>query len=276
MIIDAHQHFWQYDPQKHAWINDEMSVLKRDYLPVHLREVFDANNVEGCVAVQADQSEQETEFLLDLAAQNPFIKAVVGWADLRSEEIEERLAYFKNFSKLAGFRHVVQSEPDNNFMLRDDFKRGIGLLSKYDFTYDILIYPTQMPAAKQIAEAFPDQKFVIDHLAKPYIKKATLEPWESTMKSIAQNENVYCKISGMVTEADWQSWQYDDFIPYLDVVMEAFGPDRIMFGSDWPVCLLAGNYARVKAIVEKYITDLSEVEKLKVMGGTAMRFYGIK
>lgn len=276
MIIDAHQHFWQYDPERHGWIDDNMSVLKRDFLPIHLQEVFKANNVEGCVAVQADQSEAETEFLLDLSRENPFIKAVVGWVDLRSEQLEDKLTYFREFSKLAGFRHVVQSEPDNNFMLREDFKRGISLLLKHGFTYDILIFPTQMEAAEQIVATFPDQKFVIDHLAKPYIKKGRLEPWESTMKVIAQNDNVYCKISGMVTEADWQNWQYDDFVPYMDVVMEAFEPDRIMFGSDWPVCLLAGSYARVKAIVERYIGELSEAERQKIMGGTAMKFYNIK
>ena len=276
MIIDAHQHFWQYDPERHGWINDNMSVLKKDFMPVHLQEVFEANNVNGCVAVQADQSEAETEFLLDLADKNPFVKAVVGWVDLRSEQIEERLTYFKGFSKLAGFRHVVQSEPDNNFMLREDFKRGIGSLLKYGFTYDILIFPTQMEAARQITEIFPDQKFVVDHIAKPYIKKGLLEPWGSAMRSIAQNENVSCKISGMVTEADWQNWQYDDFVPYMDVVMEAFGPDRLMFGSDWPVCLLAGDYSRIKGIVEKYIEKLSESEKQKIMGDTAIKFYGIK
>ena len=276
MIIDAHQHFWQYDPQRHGWIGDNMTVLKRDFLPVHLQEVYKANNVDGCIAVQADQSEVETEFLLDLARQHSFIRAVVGWVDLRSEQLEERLTYFKSFPKLAGFRHVVQSEPDNNFMLREDFKRGIGALSKYDFTYDILIFPTQMQAARQIVEAFPDQKFVIDHLAKPYIEKRQLEPWKSTMKAIGQSENAYCKISGMVTEANWQNWQYDDFVPYMEVVMEAFGPDRVMFGSDWPVCLLAATYDKVKAIVEKYIENLPEVEKLNIMGGTATRFYNIR
>ena len=276
MIIDAHQHFWQYDPERHGWINDNMSVLKKDFMPVHLQEVFEANNVDGCVAVQADQSEAETEFLLDLADKNPFIKAVVGWVDLRSEQIEKRLDHFKGFSKLAGFRHVVQSEPDNNFMLREDFKRGIGSLLKHGFTYDILIFPTQMEAARQITEIFPDQRFVIDHIAKPYIKKGLLEPWGSAMRSIAQHENVYCKISGMVTEADWQNWQYDDFVPYMDVVMEAFGPDRLMFGSDWPVCLLAGDYGKIKGIVEKYIAKLSESEKRKIMGDTAAKFYSIK
>lgn len=276
MIVDSHQHFWQYGPERHGWINDDMSLLKRDFLPVHLKDEFDANGVSGCVSVQADQSEEETEFLLGLADKNPFVKGVVGWVDLRSGAVEERLTHFKGFPKLVGFRHVVQSEPDNNFMLREDFKRGLGLLRKYGFTYDILIYPTQMPAAEEIVRTFPDQKFVIDHVAKPYIKKGIVEPWAGAMRSIAKNENVYCKVSGMVTEADWENWQYDDFVPYLDVVMEAFGPDRIMFGSDWPVCLLAGSYDRVKAIVEKYIAGLSEAEKLRVMGGTAMEFYGIK
>ncbi|MDN5211833.1 amidohydrolase family protein [Fulvivirgaceae bacterium BMA12] len=275
MIIDSHQHFWKYDPQKHSWINDKMSRLKQDFLPTHLQKEFNANGVSGCIAVQADQSEAETEFLLSLADQNSFIKGVVGWVDLRSEQVEERLSHFAKFPKLVGFRHVVQDEPDNNFVLREEFKRGVSLLSRYGLTYDILIYPTQMPAANKIVEAFPDQKFVIDHLAKPYIKKGTIEPWKTELKSLAAKDNVYCKVSGMVTEADWQNWQYDDFVPYLDATFEFFGADRIMFGSDWPVCLLAGEYSEVKSIIEKYIAALSEDEKSKIMGRTAQVFYGI-
>ena len=276
MIIDSHQHFWKYNPQKHGWINDEMSKLKRDFLPDHLQKEFATNNVSGCIAVQADQSEEETEFLLALADQNSFIKGVVGWVDLRSEQVEERLSYFAKFPKLVGVRHIVQDEPDNNFMLGGEFKRGVSLLSKYGLTYDILIYPTQMPAARKIVEAFPNQKFVIDHLAKPYIKKSTIEPWKTELKSLAANDNTYCKLSGMVTEADWQNWQYDDFVPFMEAAFEFFGPDRIMFGSDWPVCLLAGDYSEVKNLVEKYISGLSEAEKSKIMGETASTFYGIK
>lgn len=275
MIIDAHQHFWKYNSEKHSWINDEMAILKRDFLPHHLKEEFEANIIDGCIAVQADQSEQETKFLLQLAQENEFIKGVVGWIDLRSEHVEERLDYFNTFSKLVGFRHVVQDEPDANFMLKEDFKSGIGALATYGYTYDILIFPTQMKAAKQLVECFPEQQFVVDHLAKPYIKKGIVEPWKSQIRSIAQNDNVYCKISGMITEANWNNWEYDQLMPYLEGIFEAFGANRIMFGSDWPVCLLAGKYTEVKSIVERYITALSEGEKQQIWGENALSFYGL-
>ena len=275
MRIDAHQHFWKYHPQKHAWINDEMTVLKRNFLPTDLQKIYQANGIDACVAVQADQSEEETEFLLQLAYQNDFIKGVVGWVDLRAKDIEQRLSQYTRFPKLKGFRHVVQSEPDPNFMLGEAFQHGLSLLLTYNFTYDILIFPTQLEAAIKTVQNFPNQKFVLDHIAKPYIKIGKIEEWEKHISQLAGYPNVYCKISGMVTEADWQNWQQSDFVPYLDVVFEAFGTDRLMFGSDWPVCLLGGAYTEIKGILEQYIAKRSQEDSAKIFGENASAFYGL-
>ena len=276
MRLDAHQHFWHYDPVKDSWITDEMSVLKRDFLPEHLMPELAAHGLGGCIAVQADQSEKETLFLLELAESYPVIKGVVGWIDLRHESCLARLDYFTQFSRLRGFRHIVQAELDDNFMLREDFLRGIGYLKSLGFTYDILIYPRQLGAAIKLVEKYPDQPFVIDHIAKPLIKDKILAPWEQQIKAIATNPNVYCKVSGLITEADWHTWRPDDFKPYLDVVFAAFGTDRVMFGSDWPVCLLAGSYRQVIELIEGYTRDFTHEEKEKIFGLNAMRFYGIK
>lgn len=273
MIIDAHQHFWVFDPVRDAWITEEMSVIRKDFLPADLAPVLEANGVDGCVAVQADQSETETAFLLQLAAENAFVKGVVGWADLRSEHIDERLEHFAQFPLLKGFRHIVQGEADPEFLLREDFCRGIKALAKHDFTYDILIYPHQLPAAVQFVRKFPDQRLVIDHLAKPYIKKGALKGWEEQMRAIAEHGHVFCKLSGMVTEADIRTWKPEDFTPYLDVALEAFGAERLMFGSDWPVCLLAADYPEVKKIVTDHIAQLSTGEQAQIMGGNATTFY---
>lgn len=275
MIIDAHQHFWQYHPVKDAWITDDMKVIQEDFLPHHLQPVLQENGVDGCVAVQADQSETETGFLLDLAAQHSFIKGVVGWVDLRSDNLSERLEHFSSFKKLKGFRHIVQGEPDPAFILRTDFCKGIQALSKYDFTYDILLYPVQLPAVAAFVQQFPDQRLVIDHMAKPYCKTGDITEWETHMRAVAQHPHVYCKISGLVTEADWQNWEAAHFAPFLDVVLEAFGPERLMFGSDWPVCKLAASYTEVKGIVTDYISRLSATEKAGIMGENAIRFYGL-
>ena len=276
MKIDAHQHFWRYDAQRDGWITDEMSVLRRDYLPDEFMEELATNGVDGCVAVQADQSERETLFLLELAAHHSAIAGVVGWVDLRSPDVRARLEYFSQFEKLCGFRHIVQSEPDDKFLLRDDFRRGIASLHEFGFTYDILIYPKQLPAAIALVEQFPEQRFVIDHMAKPLIKEDKLPSWASQMKIIAANPNVFCKLSGLVTEADWDNWAADDFRPYLDAVFEAFRPDRLMFGSDWPVCLVAGTYRQVKQLIADHMTNFTENDKEKVFGTNAIRFYDLK
>ncbi len=275
MKIDAHQHFWEYDAVKHSWISDKMAVLKQDFLPKHLLEELGKNKIDGCVAVQADQTEDETKFLLSLAAEYDFIKGVVGWVDLRSQDLEDRLSYFKQYPKLVGFRHVVQDEPDVNFMLRQDFRRGISALAAHGFTYDILIFPTQMEVALKLVAAYPNQKFVIDHIAKPYIAKGNTVPWKDNIQSLAAFENVFCKMSGIITEADWKNWDYDQLLPYLDTVFNAFGAERIMFGSDWPVCLLAGKYEVVKAIIAQYTEALSPTEKEMIWGKTASSFYGL-
>ncbi len=273
MKIDSHQHFWQYHPVKHSWINDDMKVLQQDYLPSDLKKVYQENAIDGCVAVQADQSEIETDFLIDLANENEFIKGIVGWIDLRAENLEERLQHYSKFDIIKGFRHVVQDEPDPNFIIGDSFKNGIALLHQYNFTYDILIFPHQLRASLKLIEEFPEHKFVIDHIAKPSIKNGDIKEWETLIREIAKHRNVYCKVSGMVTEADWAHWKYDDFVPYLDVVFDAFSTKRIMYGSDWPVCLLGGDYSSIKSIIEEYIKNLSAEQQEEIMGGNAIKFY---
>jgi len=276
MNIDSHQHFWRYDAVRDAWITEAMAVLQRDFLPEHLTAELMANGMDASVAVQADQSETETMFLLDFAKKNERIAGVVGWVDLRSPNLAERLEYFSHFPKLRGFRHIAQAEPDDRFLVREDFVRGVAQLRTFGFTYDILVYPKQLPAAIELVTRLPEQRFVIDHLAKPEIKSRKTEPWATYMRKIAQHQNVFCKVSGLVTEGDWKHWKPDDFRPYLDVLFDAFGPDRLMFGSDWPVCLLAGTYRQVKQLVETYVKDFSQADREKIFGGNAALFYGLK
>ena len=275
MKIDAHQHFWKYNPIKNAWIDESMKVIRRDFLPKDLKPILSENKIDGCIAVQADQSEAETLFLLKLAEKNSFIKGVVGWVDLCAENIEDRLKYFSKYKKLSGVRHIVQGEP-NDFMLRADFQNGISKLKQFNLTYDILVFPTQLFAAIELVKKFPDQLFVIDHIAKPEIKEGKIDSWKNNMERIAKYPNVYCKISGMVTEADLQHWKKEDIIPYLDVVFRAFGTGRIMYGSDWPVCLLAASYKEQLNIVEDYIAEFSTEDKTKIMGENASHFYNLK
>lgn len=276
MTIDAHQHFWKYRPSKHTWIDNSMSVIRRDFLPSDLKKVYTENGIDGSVAVQADQTLEETNFLLELSAKYDFIKGVVGWMDLRAKNADQILNEYSEQDKIKGFRHIVQGEPDHNFLLRSDFLRGISFLEKYNFVYDILILPHQLGATLEFVKKFPNQKFVIDHMAKPYIKDGYFEGWSVLMKEIAKQENVYCKLSGMITEADFNDWTSKEIIPYMDLVLEAFGPKRIMFGSDWPVCLVAGDYEQVKRLVTDFITNLSSSEQTKIMGTNAIEFYNLK
>ncbi len=276
MRIDAHQHFWYYTPQGYGWIGPEMTVLKQDRLPADLVPLLRAANLDGTVAVQARQTLEETQWLLDLADQHDFIRGVVGWVDLSSAELHAQLARFGAHSKFRGVRHVVQDEPDDQFMLREDFLRGISALARFGLTYDLLIFPRHLSAACHLVARFPDQPFVLDHLAKPFIKDGMLEPWATDIRRLAAFPNVVCKVSGMVTEADWQHWQPADFRPYLDVVLGAFGPERIMFGSDWPVCTLAGSYEQVCGIVTEFIGRLSPGEQAAILGETAWQFYGLE
>jgi L-fuconolactonase len=252
-----------------------MAAIRRDFLPQDLIPELKQHRVEASVAVQADQSEQETRFLLDLARQHEFIRGVVGWVDLCSDRLPERLQFFSQFGKLRGFRHIVQSEADDRFMLRKDFLQGIGELQRFGFTYDILIYARQLPAAIELAGRFPQQKFVLDHIAKPAIKAREIAGWERGIRELSRSANVWCKLSGMITEADWRHWQAGDLKPYLDVVFECFGAGRLMFGSDWPVCLLAGSYGRVKETIATYMEALPRTAKDNILGYNAARFYGL-
>ena len=276
MVIDAHQHFWNYRPEKHAWIDESMSSIRRDFSPADLRKVYSENGIDGCVAVQADQTIAETDFLIQLSSNNYFIKGVVGWVDLRSDTLENDLEKYASKSILKGFRHVVQGEPDHNFLLRSRFLRGIKLLEKLNYTYDILIFPHQLGATLEFVKRFPDMKFVIDHIAKPYIKDGFYEGWAILMKEIAKQQNVYCKLSGMITEADYKTWRSEQVNPYMELVLEAFGTKRIMFGSDWPVCLVAGNYSSVKSLIVNFIKKCSISEQMDIMGGNAIKFYNLK
>ena len=275
MRIDAHQHFWKFDPVRDGWITDDMSVLRRDFLPGDLQPLLQQNNFDGCVAVQADQSEEETCFLVDLAKDNAFIKGVVGWVDLQADDIEERLKYFRQHEVVKGFRHILQGEKQRDLMLYAGFKKGIALLEQFNFTYDILIFPDQLKFANQLVRSFPRQKFIIDHLAKPYVKTKQIVEWKKEIVQISQYENLYCKISGLITEADWHSWKEKDLIPYLDVVVEAFGSNRILFGSDWPVSLLAGSYEKIVRLVSDYFASFSKAEQDQFFGKNAIQFYNI-
>jgi len=276
MRIDAHQHFWIFDPVRDSWINEDMAVIQRDFLPADLEPILHQNNINGCVAVQADQSETENDFLLGLADQNDFIKGVVGWVDLRAGNIEERLEYYSQFKKLKGFRHVLQGEENRALMLNLQFMNGIAQLKKYGFTYDILIFPDQLQYVPEFVNAFPDQKFVLDHIAKPDIKNHKVADWAKDIRAIAELDNLWCKVSGMVTEADWKNWAIDDFEPYLDVVFEAFGIEKVMFGSDWPVCQVAASYANMADIVKQYTSTLSISEQSIFWGENAVNFYNIQ
>jgi L-fuconolactonase len=274
--IDAHQHFWKFDPVRDSWITDDMEVIRRDFLPQDLMHILMHNHIEGCIAVQASQTEKENQFLLDLAATNPFIKGIVGWVNLQADDVEERLKYYSKHDKMVGFRHVLQGEPQRDLMLNPEFTRGIALLNKYGFTYDVLIFPDQLTYADELAARFPDQPFVIDHIAKPDMKNKEVAEWENNIREVAKNPNVYCKVSGMVTEAHWYAWEEEDFKPYMDVVFDAFGVDRLMFGSDWPVCMVAGGYNRVIKMVRHYVAHLTDKEKMMFWGGNAIKFYNLE
>lgn len=276
MKIDSHQHFWRYDAARDAWITDSMAVLKHDFLPEHLAGELAANGIDASIAVQADQSENETKVLLDLAEKNSRIAGVVGWADLLSSRVDARLEYFSHFPKLRGFRHIAQTEPDDRFLMRKEFVNGIAQLAAFGFTYDILICPRQLTAAIELVGRFPQQQFVIDHCAKPEIKFAKTEPWATQVKEIAQNKTVFCKVSGLITEADWKHWKADDFKPYLDVVFGAFGAERVMFGSDWPVCLLACDYGKWFATAQHLASQLSANEQDQLFGGVAAKVYSLQ
>lgn len=273
--LDAHQHFWRFNPVRDDWITSDMAAIRRDFLPADLAPVLEANGIDGCVAVQADQSEAETCFLLELADAHDFVRGVVGWVDLLAMDLDRTLERHAAHPRFRGVRHLAQAEP-GDFLARDDVGRGIGRLARLGLTYDILVYQRQLPAVVALVDRLPNQPFVLDHMAKPRIRDRALEPWATRLKELARRPNVWCKLSGMVTEADWAHWREADLRPYLDVALEAFGPGRLMFGSDWPVCLVAGSYARVVAAVDDYAARLSMHEREALFGGNAARFYGIE
>jgi L-fuconolactonase len=273
MIIDAHQHFWKYDPVRDSWINEEMSLLKRDFLPVDLKKIYTANKVDGCVAVQADQSAEETKFLLALASEHKFIKGVVGWMDFTSQNIREELHDYHDTHALKGFRNVIQGEDDSRYFTNKQFLEGISILHQSRFTYDILIYHYQLPSAIRFTERFPDQKFMLDHCAKPGIKNGNIKNWKRDIRIMAEHPNVYCKLSGLVTEADWHKWHYQQISPYLEIAGEYFGTERLCFGSDWPVCLLAARYEKVLDIINTFCRQVSDTERNKILSGNAISFY---
>lgn len=273
--IDAHQHFWKFDPVRDSWITDDMPAIQKDFMPQDILPLLQQHGFTGTIVVQSNQSEEENVFQLKNAAEHDFIKGVVGWVDLQAENVEDRLAHYAQFSKMKGFRHVLQGETDRALMLKPSFKKGISLLSKYNFTYDILIFPDQLEYAAELVKEFPDQMFVIDHIAKPGIKNKKIAGWKEDIQNIAEAENVYCKISGMVTEADLENWKKEDIKPYIDIVAEAFGTNRIMYGSDWPVCLLAASYDSVLDIVKEYFASFSKNEQDNFFGKNAFTFYNL-
>lgn len=273
--IDSHQHFWNYSAEEYPWISDAMSVLRCDHLPVDLRREQEPLGFAGSVAVQARQTIEESRWLLELAAADDVVKGVVGWVDLRSDALSEQLDELAPQAKFVGVRHVVQDEPDDNFQIRPEFMRGIAQLADRGLTYDLLTFPKQLRASIELVKAFPDQPFVMDHISKPFIADGTISPWDADIRELASFENVMCKVSGMVTEAKWDDWTADSFKPYLDIVFDAFGADRIMIGSDWPVCRVAGNYQETMNVVIDYISQASAEEQDAILGGNAIRFYGL-
>ena len=273
MHIDAHQHFWRYDPREYDWIDDSMANLRHDFLPDGLKPQMEQAGFQGCVAVQARQTLEETRWLLELAAAAPFVLGVVGWVDLQSPQVHSQLEAFAKNPKLVGVRHVVQGEPDDRFLLRPEFLRGISVLEEFDLAYDILIYTRHLPVAAEFVRHFPRQRFVLDHLAKPPIKSGSLQPWAHGLRELAAFPNVVCKLSGLVTEADWDLWKPEQLAPYIDVAFDCFGPERLMIGSDWPVCTVAASYTRAMDVVKNYLSGQPAQVQAAVLGGNAQRFW---
>ena len=272
MVIDSHVHFWKYDKADLPWIDRSMKMLQKDYLPSNIELTLKRNGVDGCIAVQAVTSQLETRFLAELANTHPYIKGVVGWVDFMSADVAKQLDELKQYPSIVGVRHIVQSEPDD-FLYNEQFRNGIVLLKEYGYTYDILIFPRQLKAAVDFVRAFPDQTFIVDHCAKPNVRNKEMEEWRKGITDLAMFPNVSCKVSGLITEAEWKNWSPADFYPYLDVVFESFGIQRVMFGSDWPVMLLSGIYVQWKSLLEKYMEKMLPEEKDQFFGLNVMRIY---
>jgi len=276
MRIDAHQHFWIYNPEEYGWIDDAMQAIRRNFLPEDLAPELQQNGSTGSVAVQTRQTLEETRWLLSLADQNPTILGVVGWVDLRAPELRLQLSEFSTHPKFVGVRHIVQSEPDDRFLLREDFMRGIAALEEFDLAYDILIYTQHLPVAAEFVAKFPRQRFVLDHMAKPPIKSGEIERWASGIRRLAQFSNVLCKLSGLVTEADWKRWKPEQITPYLDIAFEAFGPERLMIGSDWPVCLVAATYTKAMGVVQDWLRQFPLKTQQAILGENARHFWKLR
>lgn len=276
MIIDAHHHLWKFNTGDYGWMDDSMKVLKRDYLPAELVGEIQQAGIAGTIVVQARQTMEETLWLLTMAEENPFIKGVVGWVDLRSDDLTDQLEQVGNHPKLVGIRHVIHDEADDDFMLRSAFLQGIEALKVYNLTYDLLLFPKHLGRAIELVSMFPDQRFVLDHISKPFIKSGILHPWKDDVESLATQPNVWCKISGMVTEANLESWKKGDFEPYMKVVCDAFGTDRLMLGSDWPVCKLAGEYSKVMGIPLAFIDKFNSDEKESIYSKNAIECYQLE
>ncbi len=271
--IDAHHHFWEYDSVEYGWISDEMAAIRRNFLPADLKREIDAEGIDGVVSVQARQTVEETEWLLGMAGQYPFIRGVVGWVPLASPEVKGDLARFAANPNLKAVRHVLHDEPDDNYMLRDDFNEGLSLLAAHGLAYDILIFERHLPQTVQLVDRHQEQVFIVDHIAKPKISRNEVSPWRENIQELAKRQNVYCKMSGLVTEADFKAWTVEQLKVYMDVVLSAFGGQRTMFGSDWPVCLVACEYARWHGIVSDFVSSLSAAGQQRVLGGTAIEAY---
>ncbi|MFZ4861840.1 amidohydrolase family protein [Sphingobacterium sp. Mn56C] len=276
MRIDAHQHFWLYEPVKDAWITDDMQVIQRNFLPNDISGTLKKNHIDGAVVVQADQSVQETSFLVEMAEAYKMVKAVVGWVDLRAENINEQLAEFAKHPIIKGFRHIIEAETDADFLIRPDFQRGLEALTQYNYTFDLLVKPIHYASTLACVAANPNQQFMLDHMAKPNIKTQDFNDWASFIRELARYPNVYCKVSGLVTEADWENWSVADFKPYIDHAVSAFGLDRVCYGSDWPVSLLAASYEDVLHVVAHSLQNYSPIALEGFWGNNAVRFYQIK
>jgi L-fuconolactonase len=272
MKIDSHHHFWRYSAEEYGWIGDEMSRLRRDFLPTDLEQEIRAAGIDGVVSVQARQTLEETSDLLAFAEGNSFIRGVVGWVPLVDSAVRGDLEKFSCAENLKGVRHVIQDEPDERYILRDDFNRGIAMLRDFELVYDILIFEKHLPYTLQFVDRHPKQ-VLLDHIAKPRIADDLLSPWQSFIVELSHRPNVYCKVSGMATEADWQGWSEKQLRPYFDTVLSAFGPKRLMFGSDWPVCLLAVEYGEWHKLVTGWAAELSESEQARILGETAIEAY---
>jgi L-fuconolactonase len=273
--IDAHQHFWRYDPAAYPWIDDAMAAIRRDCLPDEAQREMAGAGFDAGIAVQARQTLDETRWLLALADAHPSIAGVVGWVDLQAEDARRQLALVADHPKLVGVRHILQSEPDDRFMLRREFCRGIALLEEFGLAYDILVYSRHLAVAAELVRRFPGQRFVLDHLGKPDIGHGERRGWERDLRALATCPNVWAKLSGLVTEADWTAWTPEDIRPYLDIAFDCFNADRLMIGSDWPVCTVAAGYERTMAVVGDYLARRPQHERDAVLGGTAQRFWNL-